>query len=274
MTIATNERDFTPHALASGGVTQATAVEQSRAVAEVQAAVVVAQQCPRDLARAEAEMAASCGRLALAERAIYRVTNRGEGPSVHLARELARIWGNVTYGVHELRRDDEAGMSEIQAFAWDVQANVRSTRTFQVPHQRMAGGKRKALVDLTDVYLNNQNIGSRAVRECIFTVLPTWFVDAAEARCRQTLRDGDGKPLAERINDAVAAFESQGIRQAQLEDKIGRKRGQWDAGDVASLAVLYQSLQRGDVTVAEEFPTDRVTAADLVGDAPASEGAS
>ena len=258
------QRDFTPHPVASGGVTQTTAVEQARAIAEVQAAVVVAQQCPRDLNRAESEMLSSCSRLSLAERAIYRVTNRGEGPSVHLARELARIWGNVTYGVHELRRDDEAGVSEIQAFAWDVQANVRSTRTFQVPHQRMAGGKRKALVDLTDVYLNNQNIGSRAVRECIFTVLPTWFVEAADARCRQTLRDGDGKPLAERIADAVAAFDTtHGIRLAQLEDKLGRKRGQWDAGNVASLGVLFQSLQRGDVTIEEEFPTVRVTAADL-----------
>jgi len=257
------ERDFTPHPVAGGGVTQTTAVEQSRAVAEVQAAVVVAQQCPRDLARAEAEMVASCARLALAERAIYRVTNRGEGPSVHLARELARIWGNVTYGVHELRRDDAAGVSEIQAFAWDVQANVRSTRTFQVPHQRMAGGKRKALVDLTDVYLNNQNIGSRAVRECIFTVLPTWFVEAAETRCRQTLRDGDGKPLAQRIAEAVDAFANGGVSQARLEDKLGRKREQWDAGNVASLVVLFQSLQRGEVTVEEEFPQVRLTAADM-----------
>lgn len=267
MTVATSEREFTPIPAPSGGVTQTTAVEQARSVAEVQAAVVVAQQCPRDMAHAEAEMFASCGRMALAQRAFYRVTNRGEGPSVHLARELARIYGNVQFGVHELRRDDEAGVSEIQAFAWDVQANVRSTRTFQVPHQRMAGGKRKALVDLTDVYLNNQNIGSRAVRECIFTVLPTWFVEAAEERCRQTLRDGDGKPLSQRIDDAVAAFEgAHSVTVAQLEEKLGRKRGQWDAGDVASLGVLFQSLQRGEVDIAEEFPQQVVTAADLAGD--------
>lgn len=267
MTVATTDRDFTPHPVAGGGVTQTTAVEQARAVAEVQAAVVVAQQCPRDLTRAETEMAASCARSALAERAFYRVQNRGEGASVHLARELARIWGNVTYGVHELRRDDAAGMSEIQAFAWDVQANVRSTRTFQVPHQRMAGGKRKALVDLTDVYLNNQNIGARAVRECIFTVLPTWFVEAAIERCSETLRDGEGKPLPQRIDEAVAWFGSAfGITQAQLEGKVGRKRDQWDAGDVASLKVLGSSLQRGEVAVEEEFPQARMTGADLAGE--------
>lgn len=270
MTVVHAEREFQPHPV-QGGVTQTTAVEQARAIAEVQAAVVVAQQVPRDVARAEGEMAEACGRTALAKRAFYRVTNRGSGPSVHLARELARIWGNFQYGVHELRRDDVAGVSEIQAFAWDVQTNVRSTRTFQVPHQRMKEGRRQALVDLTDVYLNNQNIGARAVRECIFTALPTWFVEEAEARCRASLEHGDGKPLKDRIADAVALFaDTHGVKQAQLEDKLGRKRGQWDAGNVASLVVLFQSLQRGEVTVDEEFPQARLTAADL-GAAPVSD---
>ncbi len=269
MTVVHAEREFQPHPIQGGGITQTTAVEQARAVAEVQAAVVVAQQCPRDVDRAEGEMVSACGRTALAKRAFYRVPNRGSGPSVHLARELARIWGNFQYGVVELRRDDAAGMSEIQAFAWDVQTNVRSVRTFQVPHQRMREGKRVALVDLGDVYLNNQNIGARAVRECIFTALPTWFVEAAEARCREALEHGDGKPIKQRIEDAVALFvNTYGVKQAQLEDKLGRKRGQWDAGDVASLVVLYQSLQRGEVGVEEEFPQTRLTAADLTGAAP------
>lgn len=246
------------------GATQTTQVEQARAIAEVQAAVVVAQQIPRDMSRAEGEMRDACSRQALARRAFYRVPNRGEGPSVHLARELARIWGNFQYGVHEMRRDDRNGMSEIQAFAWDVQTNTRSTRTFQVPHQRMVKGERKDLVDLGDVYLNNQNIGARAVRECIFTALPTWFVETAEALCRETLSNGDGKPLKTRIDEAVAAFQRDfGVKSAQLEDKLGRKRGQWDAGDVAALQVLYMSLQRGEVSLDEEFAPQRMTAEDF-----------
>ena len=46
--------EFTPRPPALSAASQATLVEQQRAIAEVQAAVVVAQQCPRDLARAEA----------------------------------------------------------------------------------------------------------------------------------------------------------------------------------------------------------------------------
>ena len=250
-----------PPATSRVATTQATAIEQSRAIAEVQAAVVVAQQCPRDMGRAEGEMRDACGRLAVAQRAFYRVPNRGEGPSVHLARELARIWGNVQYGVHELRRDDETGMSEVQAFAWDVQTNTRSTRTFQVPHQRMAKGKRTPLTDLNDVYLNNQNVGARAVRECVFTVLPTWFVEAAETLARETLKNGEGVPLPQRIESMVSAFATEfGIKAAQIETKLSKKRGQWDAGDVASMQVLYSSIKRGEVTVSEEFPTPSASA--------------
>jgi hypothetical protein len=248
MTITELPSDRTP------GVTQATAIEQHRAAMEVQAAVVVAQNVPRDMIRAEGDMRDVCGRLSLANRAFYSVPNRGSGPSVHLARELARIWGNLQYGVHELRRDDDAGTSEVQAFAWDVQTNTRSTRTFQVPHQRMAGGKRKPLTDLGDVYLNNQNVGARAVRECIFTVLPTWFTEEAMDLCRATIEKGEGVPLPERIEQMVGAFGKAGVTQAMLEKRLAKKRGQWDAGDVASASVIFSSLQRGETTVAAEFP--------------------
>lgn len=246
-------------------VTQTTAVEQARAVAEVQAAVTVARHFPRDLERATEEMRRSCGLLSMAERSLYRVPQRGEGPSVHLARELSRIWGNVQYGVHELRRDDVNGMSEVQAFAWDVETNTRSTRTFQVPHQRMVKKQRVALTDLGDVYLNNQNIGARAVRECIFTVLPVWFTDEAEKLCRNTLEHGEGEPIKDRITKAINAFGGVGVTRPQLEAKLGKAAENWDEQDVASLLVTFQSLHRGDITVEEEFgaPRPTVTADDL-----------
>lgn len=242
---------------------QATAVEQARAIAEVQAAVVVAQQVPRDVRRAEGEMRDTCGRLGMADRAFYQVKNRGSGPTVHLMRELARIWGNVQYGVHELRRDDDAGISEIQAFAWDVQTNTRSTRTFVVPHQRMKDGRRQKLVDLGDVYLNNQNIGARAVRECIATVLPAWFTDAAQDLCKETLRGGGGVPLLERVEKAVSAYAGRGVKVPQLEERLGKRRGQWDAADVADLSVLWQSIDRGETRVEDEFPPSAVTGEQL-----------
>jgi hypothetical protein len=248
--------------------TQATAVEQSRAVSEVAAAVQVAQACPRNIDVAMEEMRRSCGVRGLAERAFYSVPNRGSGPTVHLARELARIFGNLQYGVHELSRDDAAGMSEIQAYAWDVQTNTRAVRTFQVPHARMTrGGKRQELTDLGDIYNNNQNVGARAVRECIYGILPPWFVEEAKDACSATLKD-DPTPLADRIATAVKAFASIGIDVARLEKRTGKPSTKWDENDVAQLGILYRTIQRGEVQVDEALPPEAaVTAADITGGA-------
>jgi hypothetical protein len=248
---------------------QVTQVEQSRAIAEVQAAVFVAQQAPRDMDRAVYDMRETCGRMALAERAFYSVPNRGNGPSVHLARELARVFGNVQYGVHELRRDDEEGESEIQAFAWDVEKNVRSTRTFIVPHARMVTDKqtrkqtRQPLIDLGDVYNNNQNVGARAVREVIFSVLPDWFVQEAQQVCRQTLQHGDGVPLIDRITNMVAAFKAIGVSEKQIEAKLERGRGRWSAADAARLQIDYRSITQDSVPKDELFPPEPVSVASV-----------
>lgn len=244
-------------------ISQATAVEQSRAVAEVQAAVTVAQACPRNTGVAWAEMKLACGRLSLASRAFYAVPNRGHGPSVHLARELARIWGNLDAGVRELRRDDAAHESEIQAYAWDQQTNVRQTRSFIVPHARMKGRDRQALTDLGDIYLNNQNIGARAARECLFAVMPADFVAAAQEICRHTIENGDGKPLHERAANMIAAFAPEHVTVPMIEAKLGRKRGTWTPMDLADLAIVYSSLKRSEVSIEEAFPQAPVTVAEI-----------
>jgi hypothetical protein len=246
----------------AAALSQATAVEQSRAVAEVQAAVVVAQANPRNMDRAEAEMRTACGRRALAKRSFYsmpRAGGRVEGPTVHLARELARIYGNLDYGVRELRRDDAAGESEMQAWAWDQEKNVRSTRSFIQPHQRMVQKQRVDLVDLGDVYLNNQNTGARAVRECIFTVLPVWFTEEAQDAARATIERGDGTPIAVRVTEALQAFAQHGVTPERLEARIGRPRVQWTPQDIASLEVIFGTLQRRESRVEEEFPEAPVT---------------
>ena len=247
--------------------TQATAVEQARAIAEVQAAVVVAQQIPRDISRAVAEMKDSCGRKSVAERAFYSVPNRGNGPTVHLARELARIWGNIDYTVRELRRDDEAGMSEVLAMAWDQQTNVRSSRSFQVPHAKMAGKgaskRREQIVDLDDIYRNNQNVGAKAVRECIFSVLPRWFTEDAQTACRRTLDAGEGVPLPDRIARMVQLYAEVGVDVPRIEAKTRKRRGQWDAGDVAQLGIDFTSITRDGVDADSLFPPRPVTADEL-----------
>lgn len=260
----------TPAAPGPARVGQATAVEQSRAAAEVQAQVVVAQQCPRDEQAALRAMRQSCRQMRLAERAFYRFNRGGaqvSGPTVHLARELARIWGNVTYGISELARDDGHGQSEMQAYAWDLQTNTRSSQIFIVPHARDTKDGPKRLVDMRDVYENNTNQGARRLRQAIWAILPPWLVDEAVELCTATLKDGGGVPLPQRISKAVDAFGALGVVEDQLVQRIGRPVAKWTEHEVAQLTVIYKSVQRGEVRVEEEFPQERVTAAEIAAQA-------
>ncbi|WP_234343425.1 hypothetical protein [Streptomyces sp. NRRL F-5123] len=249
-------------AAAPARVGQGTAVEQSRAVAEVQAAIVVAQQCPRNITSAIAEMQQVCKRRALAEKAFYSFPRAGStvsGPTVQLARELARCWGNMQYGLIEMRRDDEYGESEMQAFAWDVEKNSRVSSTFIVPHRRDTKTGPTKLTDMRDIYESNANNGARRVREQIFAVLPGWFVDEAIDTCRKTLADGGGVPLPQRVSQAVQAFEGIGVHVDRIETRVGRPSGKWTEHDLTELQILFRSINQREVTVDEAFPQPRVT---------------
>lgn len=238
---------------------QATQIEQARAVAEVRAAIMVAMEQPRNLAAAVAEMREVCSLSALADRAFFRVRRGAEhvnGESIHLARELARIFGNLSYGVKELSRDDIRGQSELVAFCWDMQHNTRSEITFIIPHVRGGGEKRRLLTGVQEIYEHNASFAGRRLREAIFAVLPVWFKAEAAEICHRTLQDGGGKPLVQRIADLRTAFEAIGVTVAQLERKRGRKIDDFLPEDVAGLRVVYSSIKREEVTIAEEFPSD------------------
>lgn len=247
---------------------QATAVEQARAVAEVQGAIIVAQQCPRSMTAAVAQMRESCAQKGLAERAFFRYSRGGgqiTGPSVHLARELARCFGNIQYGLTELRRDDDKGESEMLAFAWDVQTNTRATTTFIVKHGRDTRDGVTKLTDLRDIYENNANNGARRLREQIFAILPKWFTEEAQAICRATIENGGDVPLSQRIATLTKSFGDLGVGLDQLERKIGRRQDDWTAHDVAALTVIGRSIKNGEVSLTDEFDTGQVTAAEITG---------
>jgi hypothetical protein len=261
----------------TGRAGQSTQIEQARAMAEVHAMMRIAQDFPRVPSLAADRMRDACSHMALAERAFYRFP-RGDkqvsGPSVHLARELARCWGNIDYGVKELYRNDYALESEMQAHAWDIEVNARNVAGFIVPHKRDVGNTTKPLYSMREIYESNANAGARRLRECIFAVLPVWFRTEAQQLCMATLERGSdpgkqAKPLNERVEIAIRMFGSKGVHADRLADKIGKPEGHWTAADVAALSVIWQSLQAGETTVELEFPTVFIRAEDIA--APVAE---
>lgn len=270
----------------ASAIGQATAIEMSRAEAEVKAAVFIAQQSPRNVQLAQEEMRFACSQYAVAEKAFFSYPKAGQtisGPSIHLAREIALIWGNLQHGTMELSRDAALGQSEILAYAWDLQRNSRSSQIFIAPHIRDTKSGKKSLTDLRDVYENNANLGARRLREAIFAMLPDWYVAEAIQICQKTLDEGNGQPLEERVAEAVTNYGRVGVTVKQLESKIGRPRAEWDEGDTSKLQIIFQSVSRGEMTRDEAFPPDHITAAEIKqqrrkpeptpGQAPTDEGA-
>jgi hypothetical protein len=252
---------------------QATHIEQSRAVAEVQGAIIVAQHCPRNILAAQDAMRDSCGRKYLAERAFYRYPRGGKsvtGPTVHLARELARCWGNFQYGFAEMRRDDANGISEMQAWAWDVQTNTRSSQIFIVPHyrdknDRSGDSEPVKLVTMRDIYESNANQGARRLREAIFSLLPPWFVEEAKELCHRTMAGPENVPRVERIKKSLASFRELGVTDKQIYAKYGRGEGNLSDMDLAQLGVIFRSIERGEISIEDEFPLPRLTNAEVLG---------
>lgn len=253
-------------------VTQSTTIEQTRAVAEVAALVDVAHRWPREKDRAIAELRDTCGLYFVAERAFYefkRAGSRVHGPTIHLMVEVANCWRNIAYDVAELYRDNAAGRSEAQAWAWDLERNVRASQRWIVPHMRDRTGGPVELKELRDVYEKTANEGSRRVREAIRRVVPAWYVDMAVTLCQETLDRGadagaKAVPLDVRVADAIAKFDELGVRRSQLERKAARPVGEWTSRTLASLHITYVSIRRGEITVDEAFPDEAVTAEEIV----------
>lgn len=253
-----------PSLFAVGERSQTTQIEQARVIAEVQGAIMVAQRVPRNINAAIEEMRKVCTIEMMADRAFFAYDKGGKTiskGSIHLAREEARIWGNITYGIKELSRRDARpgelyGESEMLAYAWDLQTNARPETTFIVPHYMdLKGGKKKALTEGRAIYEHLANMGSRRLREMIFSVIPRWLTDEAEDLCRRTLENGDGKtPFKERLATAITVSKTWNVTPAMIEKKFGCAITQLNSSHLAELRIIFRSFKNNELSLDEAFP--------------------
>jgi hypothetical protein len=231
------------------GETAVSQVEQTRAAQEVQAAMIVAKKFPRNEIESYNRIMKSCSRLSLAESAIYSYPRGGQtvkGPSIHLAKALAKAWGNLDFGIRELSKDADKKESTVESFCWDMETNVRETKIFTVPHTRYTRNGTKTLTDPRDIYETIANNGARRLRACILGVIPQDVVDRAVARCYQTLTSGGkDQPLSDRIREMVNYFKEKGIDEKLLEKRLGHSVDKIDEKELLDLRLIANSLKEG-----------------------------
>lgn len=228
-------------------VKNATAeTDQSRAVAEVQSMMVVAKRFPRNEIEARDKILNACMRKGLAATAQYTFARGGtdiNGPSIRLAEVMAAAWGNITAGWRELSREN--GVSEIEAFAWDLESNTRWPMVFQVKHVRDTKSGSKALRDERDIYEVCANQASRRVRACILKLIPGDITDDAIAQCDETLKKTtDVRP--EQIKRMVDALMNEfKVTQPMIEARIQRRLDSITPPQVIAIGKVYNSLKDG-----------------------------
>ena len=249
----TNPFGDAPVAARPGASNAVAGTDQQRAIAEVQAAMMIARMNPRDTIAAMDRILNACTRPTLADAAVYTYARGGSdisGPSIRLAETLAQQWGNFQFGIREIEQRN--GESTVQAFAWDVETNTRREVTFQVPHIRHTKRGTTKLEDPRDVYELVANQGSRRLRACILAVIPGDVTEAAVAHCEATMKTkADTSPEA--MQKMVVAFEAFGVSRTQIEARIQRRLDAIQPAQVVSLKKIYASLRDGMSSAAEWF---------------------
>jgi hypothetical protein len=225
--------------LAEGSV----AIEQSRAVAEAQGKLAIAKSFPRNEGGAYDAIMASCNRKSFAEQAFYAFPRGKEtvtGLTIRMAEELARLWGNIDYGIREL--SNKPGESEMEAYCWDMQTNVYTSQKFTVKHERHTRQGVFNLKDPRDIYEMTANQGARRLRARILAVLPPDLIEAASDACRRTLA-GQGEDPRELAAKIVPAFSKFGVTPAMIQERYGVKTEALTSENIAELRAIYVSLK-------------------------------
>lgn len=232
----------------------AVSIESSRAIAEAQGKLLIAKRFPRNQVEAYQNAMNACKRPSLAEKAIYSYPKGGQtvsGPSIRLAEELARCWGNIDFGIKELSQKD--GESEMQAYCWDTETNTISSQTFVVPHVIDTRTGQKKLTTTRDIYENNANMAGRRLRARILAVLPPDLVEDAVRECRKTLAGKNDQPIEDRIKKMVMAFQKFGVKPETIEKRLGRPIDTMTTDDVSEFVGIFNSLKDGNSSIQDWF---------------------
>lgn len=222
------------------------AIESQRAIAEAQGQLTLAKRFPRDLNAAYAELMEACKLPALAEVAFYSLP-RGKttvnGPSIRLAEEIARVYGNFQYGHRELSRDDKK--SEVEVYAWDMEKNNYSKRQITVMHVMDTREGPRKLRDQKDIDDKIANVASKQVRGRILALVPKWLSEAAIAECRKTLAGTNEMPISDRVRKMTQAFAKFGVTNKHLEAFLGHGLDDVTVEEIADLQGVFNAIRDG-----------------------------
>ncbi len=231
----------------------------TREQADIQSALIIAKKFPRNEDEAFAKLMKASKRPSFAENARYGFPRGGQtitGPSINLAREAARMWGNIRYGINVLPSADNA--YHIEAWALDVETNTRTSAQdrFAKKIYRKRGGWQET-EDERDLRELLNRRGALALRNCLLQLLPRDLIEDAMQACSKTSRqaaNGDMKKDPTTVRRAlVSAAGEFGVTVQMLELYLGHSLEELNGEEVADLRAALKSIRDGNSKRSDHF---------------------
>jgi hypothetical protein len=223
---------------------------------EIQSAITIAKRFPRNEDQAFAKLMRAASRSSFAEDAAYQFPRGNvqvEGPSVNLAREAARVWGNIRYGLDVIRDDDDS--RQIRGWGWDMETNVRVSMEDDfaklIQRKQKGGGTVWVKPDERDLRELTNRRGAILVRNALLQLLPKDLIEDAMDKCKATLREKAAQDPDAARKRIILAFGELNITPEMLEQKLGHPLGQASPAEIAELRSIYKSIADGNSTWAE-----------------------
>jgi hypothetical protein len=227
----------------------------AEAQADIQSAIIIARRFPRNEEKVYAGLLKACTRTSFADDAIYSFPRYDSeqkkkveisGPSVKLAREAARLWGNIRHGFTVIA--DSEDTRTIEGFAYDLETNTRVAQqtTFTKIVYRREGGWQPA--NERDTREMTSRHGAFLIRNSILQLIPSDFIDDALAIAEKTLNEKIEKDPDEQKKAIIASFSSLSVPIDELEAYLGHNLSTASPAELRQLRTIYKSIFDGNST--------------------------
>ena len=172
-----------------------------------------------------------------------------KGPTIKLANDLCRVYGNCFVGVVDVR--DQGDHWEFIALFVDRETGFMMSRSFQ---QRK--GQDTGMRDAERARDNIYQIGcSKAIRNVAVNALDNYANFMEEEADKNLIQYITGnREKCEKFIDQVA--EKHGIGIVRIERRVGRPRKEWTIPDMARVMGELRSVEDSMVSVEDLFPSE------------------
>lgn len=287
----TTSRELTREVEQENNEAAVTAVA-TKARAEVESNLIMARKFPRNEDDIRTKVLKTCRIYSFAEKGKYKKPQgkkknerTGEweqqyvvGPSIRLAEELFRQWGNITLESSVLYENSKVRI--VSCRAMDLQTLASSTAQFivektverksaigrEVISERLNNsGERISVVVATEdeTFSKQNNIGSKYRRNLTIQLIPTYLLQDALIAIDETIKSGIKDNPEKAKLEMIDSFSKFGILPSDIEKYLGHPMAQINPTEILELKDICIAIAEGESTwqeVLEEKNTEAKTA--------------